>query len=503
MIKRLVLALPLFLTVAVAASARATGTSRMEPGDVFLQDDGPVSRNAGAVWHFNADSCRLRAIAANAAVENADLNVEAAKETKKAAVAKYFPSVTANVSAFMMHDYMLDVSSSDLSDGSLSMEVYTEGQDLESYINENLDQIAPFFEQFGIDIKQEVNDFVSGLSYNASLQMVKKGVSASVVAVQPLYSGGRIINGNKLARVGIEAAQVQRSMAVKEVGYGAEQRYWLLVSLNEKMKTLDAMSALVDTLYKDVEAAYEAGLVGMNDLLKVELKRNELLSSKTTLQNAIVLANMSLCQYVGLPLEDRIVPEDALDEMSALPGMPVIPDSADVSMRDEYRLLDLKVEAEKYKKRLILGESLPQLGIGAGYFYGNLWGRNMNNAGVFVTLSIPVSSWWDNTFNYRKQRIMERIAVNERRDYRDLLSLQVRQAWDEICSLNRQIGIYRQTIEQARENLKVNSDYYGSGMVPLSDLLEAQAIYQQSVGQYVDKCVDYKLKVLEYNQMID
>lgn len=197
------------------------------------------------------------------------------------------------------------------------------------------------------------------------------------------------------------------------------------------------------------------------------------------------------------------MPEDALDEMSALPGMPVIPDSADVSMRDEYRLLDLKVEAEKYKKRLILGESLPQLGIGAGYFYGNLWGRNMNNAGVFVTLSIPVSSWWDNTFNYRKQRIMERIAVNERRDYRDLLSLQVRQAWDEICSLNRQIGIYRQTIEQARENLKVNSDYYGSGMVPLSDLLEAQAIYQQSVGQYVDKCIDYKLKVLEYNQMID
>ena len=53
------------------------------------------------------------------------------------------------------------------------------------------------------------------------------------------------------------------------------------------------------------------------------------------------------------------------------------------------------------------------------------------------------------------------------------------------------------------ENLKGNSDYYGSGMVPLSDLLEAQAIYQQSVGQYVDKCIDYKLKVLEYNQMID
>lgn len=84
-----------------------------------------------------------------------------------------------------------------------------------------------------------------------------------------------------------------------------------------------------------------------------------------------------------------------------------------------------------------------------------------------------------------------------------MLSLQIMQVWDEICSLQRQVDIGRSTISQAEENLKVNGDYYASGMVPLSDLLEAQAIYQQSVEQYVDKCIDYKLKVLEYNYMIE
>lgn len=463
----------------------------------------PDAAIAQTVWHLNADSCRMRALESNVAVKNVDLNIEAAVETKRSAVAKYFPSVSANVSAFMLHDYLIDISSSDVKDGDISMGIYSEGRPIEDYINESLDNIAPLFEKFGIDIRQEINSFVSGLSYDASLQMVRRGVAASVVAVQPVYSGGRIINGNKLARIGVEAAGIQREITMKEVGLGAEQRYWLLVSLHEKNNTVSAMSSLVDTLYKDVQAAYSAGLVSKNDMLKVELKRNELLSARSTLESAISLANMSLCQYIGLPLGDVVVPADGFESVSLLPRIPQVPDSSDVIRRDEYRLLDLKAESEKYKKRLVLGESLPQLGVGAGYFYGNLWGANTHNAGVFVTLSIPISSWWDNVFNYRRQRVMEQIAVNEREDYRDLLSLQIMQVWDEICSLQRQVDIGRSTISQAEENLKVNGDYYASGMVPLSDLLEAQAIYQQSVEQYVDKCIDYKLKVLEYNYMIE
>ena len=74
------------------------------------------------VWKFNADSCRARALENNAAVRNADLKVQAAVETKRSAVAKYFPSVSANVSAFLLHDYLVDVSTSDVTDGKISVE---------------------------------------------------------------------------------------------------------------------------------------------------------------------------------------------------------------------------------------------------------------------------------------------------------------------------------------------------------------------------------------------
>ena len=146
------------------------------------------------VWRFNADSCTSRALEANAAVKNADLEVQAAIEMKRSAVAKYFPSVSANVSAFLMHDYLLDISSSDVKDGNLSMNVYSEGKPIKDYIDEGLDKIAPVFDRFGVDIRQEINTFVSGLSYDASLQMIRQGVSASVIAVQPLKQIAGAIN---------------------------------------------------------------------------------------------------------------------------------------------------------------------------------------------------------------------------------------------------------------------------------------------------------------------
>lgn len=466
---------------------------------------GAVIPFAGAqnVWHFNADSCKVRALTSNNAMTEADLNVKAAKEVKKAAFTKYFPTVQASVSAFVLQDYLLDMSVSEISDGEFSLDIKHNGQDLSVYFNEFMDKLAPFFASFGIDIYEEYNKFVSGLSYDASLKMVKDGIFGTVTAMQPVYAGGRIVNGNKLASLGVKAAELQKSLTEKDVRHETEKRYWLLVSLIEKQKTLDVLNELLDTLNRDVEVAYEASLITKNDVLKVRLKLNEVMAAKSTLASGIVLANMSLCQYVGLPLGDKIVPADVTEDMAQLPSLPVIPDSTDVSMRDEFRLLQLNADAEKLKKRMVLGEALPQLAVGAGYAYSNLWGANKLNGGLFVTLNVPLTAWWENAHNYRKQKIQEQIALNKRNEYSQLLTLQIRQSWDEICTLLRQVDIYKETIAQAEENMRLSKDNYDAGLVSLSDYLESQALYRQSMDQYLDKCIEYKLKVLEYNQMIN
>ena len=57
----------------------------------------------------------------------------------------------------------------------------------------------------------------------------------------PVFAGGRIINGNKLARAGVEASEIQKQISENNVELTATQYYWQIISLKEKQRTLDAI----------------------------------------------------------------------------------------------------------------------------------------------------------------------------------------------------------------------------------------------------------------------
>lgn len=54
-----------------------------------------------------------------------------------------------------------------------------------------------------------------------------------VTAVQPLFAGGQIVNGNKLAGLGVDVSKLQLEKSENDVELTAEQYFWQLVALNE------------------------------------------------------------------------------------------------------------------------------------------------------------------------------------------------------------------------------------------------------------------------------
>lgn len=74
-----------------------------------------------------------------------------------------------------------------------------------------------------------------------SMGMIKNGLVGNVMAMQPIFAGGQIINGNKLAKVGVEASRIQLEASEDEVELTTEQYYWQVVSLKEKLVTLASL----------------------------------------------------------------------------------------------------------------------------------------------------------------------------------------------------------------------------------------------------------------------
>ena len=423
--------------------------------------------------NLSLDSCLHLALKNNAKVRNAELDVEAAKEVKRQAFTKYFPQVSAIGIGYHAVSPLLEYGINDIDNAGLR----------------NL--LNLIYTEYG-----------QALGFPRSISLLDNGAAIGHLAVQPLFMGGQIVNGNRLAKVGVEAAELQSQLAGQEALLQTEESYWLVISLQEKEKTINQAQELLDTLYKDVTAANSAGLLLKNDVLKVTLKRNELLSNKLKVENGLVLAKSALCQSIGLQYDTTLTLTDTLGEIYPPSSIYSETDAA-VAKRDETKLLELNLKAEKLKKKKSIGATLPQFIIGYGGSYGNLLTDKWSYKGLaFATMKIPLTAWWEASHKLKEHDIRIEQAQNTYNDLTEKMSLQTHQAWNELTEAYTQIDIADETVAAAAENLKIAADNFHAGLVPLSELLEAETLHRQAVDQSCDAKIAYKIKMARYRILV-
>ncbi len=124
--------------------------------------------------------------------------------------------------------------------------------------------------------------------------------------MQPLYAGGRIVNGNRLATLGLDVARDDAVLARRDALAQTEEKYWRLVELAEKERTLAAFERLLEALEKQAIDAVEAGLVTRNDSLKVALERQRAEVDRLRLESGVRLTARDLRRHLGLPEGDAL-----------------------------------------------------------------------------------------------------------------------------------------------------------------------------------------------------
>ena len=442
-------------------------------------------REGSGVGLLSLQQLKDSALRNNIAMRTARLDLDAAQQQRKEAFTNYFPNVSGTGLWFNANKGMakMDVNPSEM----ISPEA-----------GAMLGQMFP-------------PEALAALASPISMSMLKNGTIGSLMAVQPLFAGGQIINGNKLARVGEDVTRLQLQLSENEVLKQTEQYYWQLVSLQQKMKTIEAVEALLQDIHKDVDVAVRAGVALRNDLLQVQLRQNETESQKVKLQNGISIVKMLLGQYCGLrPSPDPSLSSEGSDysfniivpdiEQQVIPLPSLDREGLGVSLLPEYQLLQKQVEATKLQRKMEVGKNLPSVGIGAGYNYHNLLDNDHTFAMLFATVSVPISDWWGGSHAIKRRKIQQQKAVEQLEDNSQLLKIRMQKAWNDVQEAYQQLQIARRSIEQAEENLRLNRNYYKAGTCRMSDLLEAQLLYQQACDKHTDAYADYQNKLLEYRQ---
>lgn len=404
----------------------------------------------------------------NIAIRSAQHGIEAAQQQRKEAFTKYFPNVSGTGLWFNANKGMAQTT-------------VNPSEVIPAELGPALAQAFPA-------------EALAALANPISISMMKNGTLGSIMAVQPVFAGGRIVNGNKLAKVGEDVSRLQLQLSANEVEKTAEQYFWQLASLQEKMRTIAAVDTLLADIYKDVDVAVRAGVAMRNDLLQVQLRQNDIASQKLKLQNGITIVRLLLSQYCGLrDTSFAITFQTSLPENVALLG-------GNVNGLPEYQLLQKQVEATRLQHRMAVGENLPNLAVGAGYTYHNLMENNHSFGMVFATVSVPITDWWGGSHAIKRRKIEHQKAQEQLADNSQLLQIRMQNAWNGVEESRQQLLLAQRSIEQAEENLRLNRNYYRAGTSRMSDLLEAQLLYQQSRDKHTDAFADYQNKLLEYRQ---
>jgi outer membrane protein len=413
---------------------------------------------------YTLAECRQMALDNNIKVKNGRLAIEQAKEQEKEAFSKYFPTVSASGTYFRSNNLI------------------TQNINL---TQDDQQQLAGIISKLGLDPSA-----LASLPTSFTLEAINHGTMVNLMAMQPVFAGGQIVNGNKLARLQTDVRKLQLEQSKDDILNTTESYYNQLLSLYEKQHTLDAVDKQLQRIHQDAENAFKAGISNKNDVLSVELKQNEVAANRLKLDNGVKLCKMVLAQYIGVFGQDISI-DTTLTSHLPEPSVYLVNHAASLDNRTEAKLLDKNVEASVLQKKLKQGALMPTVAVGAATVYQDL--SNTGHMKVFglATVNIPISDWWGSSHSVRHQKIAEQIARQDRENNRQMLLIQMQSAFNDLDNAYKQILLAKKSLEQSAENLRLNEDYYQAGTSTMSDLLNAQSQSQQAHDQYTDAVTQY------------
>lgn len=340
--------------------------------------------------------------------------------------------------------------------------------------------------------------YFPGIDLSYGLDWIYNG---GIKLEQPIYMGGKIRAGHRMAKIGSEMAWQNKRLTEAEVIVNTSHAYAEVVRTKELIQVATAYHNLLTELMRTVESARKHGMKPQNDVLKVKVKLNESELNLRKAENGHRLATMNLCHYIGVPLTEQIETDSSLPETGDAYG-----EGSDICNRPEYRILEQKVGLAKQKVAIARSEYLPQVGLAGQYGYTN--GIELNGRKLFddwnflvgIQVSIPIFDFGKRTNKIKSAKAQYAQMQSEREDTNEQLMLEMIQSSNNLDEAYLERELADSSVSSAEENLRTSRMQYEKGMELLSDYLEAQTLWQQARQTQVNARINCYLKWLEYQK---
>ena len=351
--------------------------------------------------------------------------------------------------------------------------------------------------------RQDPLPFVPAQSITIPAHFSDEFAGWQATLVLPLYQGGQIVSGVRLAEVRRAIQENTLTLTRNEIIANTVNSYNKLLQLG---KLREASQASVDALAeqaKNAELLLNLGRIARVDLLKVEVQLSNERQRLASIDEGIALTRETLAFLMGRSVDAG---GSELEPAGELRLDPVAADferglASAHERRPEYLIARQGMKEAEFTARISKGKLLPTINLFGGFLdqYGfDPWHQEANWVGG-VSASLPL---FDRSLHadLARDRILRERAQTHLVSVENQIRLDLRTATASLAESKSRVESSREAVRQADESFRIEQEKYNSGAGAMVDLLLAQAADFTAAANHSQALFDYNAALVAWRK---
>lgn len=319
----------------------------------------------------------------------------------------------------------------------------------------------------------------------------------------PLYTGGKVSSGIKMARLGLAAARADYEKRREEVISSAVNGYVNLLKAKGLLEISRRQVEIVKEHLEMVELKMALGAATKTDLLETRIRLSQAEQGLARTEHGRALAEMNLKNLLGLTGEDELI-------LAELPGveknfsLPALEEATGVALECRQELAGLRYYLAIAEENLQMAKGFwqPTVALVGRYAEDQSKSPGFSDPTFTVTLGLEASLF---SGGGKLAEIREKEAAVEKRKYSyrqavEGIKLEIKQKHLAVAEKIDSLELAVLTLKQAEENYEFTRARYELGAAQNLEVLTAQNTLYQCRFEELAAGYDYLLAIMEFYQ---
>jgi outer membrane protein TolC len=298
--------------------------------------------------------------------------------------------------------------------------------------------------------------------------------TATLVAVQPLFTGGKLIAAKKYASAEKNASEEELRKVQNEVTAEIVDNYLAVVMLNDVIKTRQDVLRGMQRHREDAKRMFDEGLIANHHYLRAEVAVAEAERNLSDDQNKLSLAMLALRHSLGIDKYRPITISDSLIFVPVSDSVDVLKENASTTQPILQMIADKKIAVDQ-KYVAERAEFLPTVAAFGKYeMYPEYLSILEPRWVVGVQVSMNIFNGFKNYERVQSSVHLRNQVEHLENDTKNKIDLWLEKSHEDVVNARERYEKLEKNKNLAEENFRVSTKRFGTGLSTSMEVIDAQ-----------------------------